>query len=360
MADKIVRNIMICPLNWGLGHATRMIPVIEMLQEKGMNVIIGAYGSSEILLRKRFPQIGIIDLPGFEPRYPAKGSMGLKLVFSLPRFTINFFKAREIFRKLIDEKSIDIVISDNRYELYSSKDVYSVFVTHQLNIKTYGLQKLAKPIINMVVNFFVKRFDEIWIPDDPNVLLSGSLSRKKNKKVRFIGLLSRFTKSGNHQEKEFDVVAIISGPEPQRTIFENIVWQQMEASGLICAIISGKPDCQEIITKNNVTVYPHLEDLQFAKLIESARLIISRPGYSTLMDLTNFDTKVVFVPTPGQTEQVYLADKLLNEGVAFSMHQKNFNLDKAIKESVKYKSLRVLNDSALLSEAIDYVLYGRV
>ncbi len=355
MTDKKIKNILICPLNWGLGHATRMIPVIEMLQKLNINVIIAAYGSSEILLKKRFPDTEIIYLSGFEPRYPKNGGMAMMLLSSFPGMITSAINARKSFKRILIEKNIDIVISDNRYELYSKK-VYSVFITHQLNIKTHGLQILAKPIINHIIKAFTNRFNEIWIPDDPLVNLSGSLSQNKNSKARYVGLLSRFHIHDTNINKEYDVVAIISGPEPQRTIFENIIMQQMQDSNLHCAIISGKPELDKSLQKENITVYPHLDDKRFASLISSAKLIISRPGYSTLMDLANFGSKAVFVPTPGQTEQIYLANMMKKKQIAYTMNQKDFDLKKSIDKSVYFSGLKITNTTSLLKDAIDSVL----
>lgn len=355
MTDKKIKNILICPLNWGLGHATRMIPVIECFKAMGTNVIIAAYGNSKVLLENKFPEIEIITLEGFEPHYPAKGSMALMLLRSFPKIIATFFKSRKQLRKIITQKKIDIIISDNRYELYH-KNVYSAFVTHQLNIKTYGWQRLFKPLIKFIINRLTSKFDKIWIPDLPSGILSGTLSESDNTKVVYIGLLSRFAKIDYKVKKDMDVLAIISGPEPQRTIFENIVLAQMAKSEKKCVVISGTPHLSNISRLKNITTYPHLDDDNFTKMITSANLIISRPGYSTLMDLANFGSKAVFVPTPGQTEQIYLAEKLQDEGIAAKMDQDMFDLEKAIIESENYSGLKLNNNPQLLSNAINKLI----
>lgn len=355
LTDNKIKNILICPLNWGLGHATRMIPVIECFKTMGANVIIAAYGNSKVLLEHKFPEIEIITLDGFEPHYPAKGSMALMLLRSFPKILAAFFNSRKQLKKIIDQKNIDIIISDNRYELYH-KNVYSVFVTHQLNIKTYGWQRLFKPLLNFIINRLTSKFHEIWVPDLPSGILSGTLSQSHNTKVKYIGLLSRFTNINQKVKKDLDVVAIISGPEPQRTIFENMVLTQMAKSEKKCAIISGTPHLKKISRLKNVTIFPHLDDDNFARKVASAGLIISRPGYSTLMDLANFGSKAVFVPTPGQTEQIYLAEKLQNEGIAAKMNQDKFDLKKAIIESENYSGLKLNNNPQLLTNAINNLI----
>lgn len=353
------KNILVCPLDWGLGHATRMVPVIEMLGKKGANVIIAADNRPLEFLVRRFPQNTIIQLQGYSPNYPSNNNMALAMLKSLPAMVLKARQANRILHRIIKEHNIDAVISDNRYELSTSK-VPTVFITHQLNIQTRGWQTICKPIINKIIHHYVNKFDEVWIPDLKGEFgLSGDLS-KSNKlatKIFNVGLLSRFSKSEIHlNSKRVDLLIILSGPEPQRTILEKLLLSQALKIELETVILLGKPEEQVSNEIKNVKLISHLPDSDFASLIQSAKIVISRPGYSTLMDLAVIGKKAIFIPTPGQTEQEYLANKLLDEGIAFSQSQSDFNLSTALKNEKLYKGLFFENEPELLEVRINNLL----
>lgn len=353
------KNILVCPLDWGLGHAARMVPVVGMLGKKGANAIIAADNGPLEFLRQRFPKNTFVKLQGFSPNYPSNGNMALAMLKSLPEMMIKARQANMGLQKIIGEHRIDAVISDNRYELSISK-VPTVFVTHQLNIQTNGWQTIGKPLIDMAINYYLNKFDEIWVPDvTGNFQLSGKLS-KSNKFVgkRFnIGLLSRFSNpSRSNSPQSTDLLIILSGPEPQRTILEKLLLSQALETGMETIMLLGKPGEQIKMEIKNVKIISHLPDDEFAKLIQSAKIVIGRPGYSTLMDLAVFNKKAVFVPTPGQTEQEYLAKRLLDERIAFSQNQNDFDLADALKNQSQYKGLFLENEPELLESRIDNLL----
>jgi uncharacterized protein (TIGR00661 family) len=262
-------------------------------------------------------------------------------------------------QNIIDKFSIDAIISDNRYDLSTLK-IPTVFITHQLNIQTSGLQTMVKPIINKLVNHYISKFNEIWIPDvSSNFQLSGhlSVSSKFEQNSYKIGLLSRFSsKHIINISESIDVLIILSGPEPQRTILEKLLLKQALKSKLKITMLLAKPG--EKINKqiNNVTIISHLPDNEFAAAIQSAKVIISRPGYSTLMDLSVFNKKAIFIPTPGQTEQEYLAKRLLEKKIAFSQSQGSFNLLESINKVDQYKGLHIKNTPDLLENRVDNLL----
>ncbi|HJN06746.1 MAG TPA: glycosyltransferase [Bacteroidales bacterium] len=353
------KNILVCPLDWGLGHATRMVPVIEMLERKGANVIIAADNRPLEFLVQRFPQNTTIQLPGYSPNYPSNNNMALAMLTSLPSMILEARQANRRLQTIINEHNIDAVISDNRYELSTSK-VPTVFITHQLNIQTSGWHKIGKPIINCTINHYLNKFNEVWVPDIPGKFrLSGNLS-KSNKfasKLFNIGLLSRFSKPEvTHKSNSIDILIILSGPEPQRTILEKLLLSQALKTELKTVILLGKPEEQVSNENKNVKLISHITDDEFSLLIQSAKIVISRPGYSTLMDLAVFGKKAIFIPTPGQTEQEYLANRLLDEGIAFSQSQSNFDLPTALKNEKLYKGLFLENKPELLELRIDKLL----
>ena len=353
-------NILICPLDWGLGHATRMVPVIEMLENKGANVIIAADNRPLEFLKQRFPGMEFVKFPGYEASYPEKGSMALSMLMSVPEMLKQAKRSNALLQKLIVEKNIDAIISDNRYEMYSAK-VPSVFITHQLNIQTSGWQKLADPIIKKTVNSYIRKYDELWIPDfggEPN--LSGKLSHIHKlplENTHFIGTLSRFSNlKFKPSTEQIDLLILISGPEPQRSLLEEVLTKQALQTDLKTVILQGKPEDSKVKEMKNIRIIPHLPDVEFASLIQSAKMVVSRPGYSTLMDLSVFGKKAIFIPTPGQTEQEYLAQGLMQQGVAFSEKQSDFNLKTALQQVEKFSGLTQMKGDGTLEKRIDRLL----
>ena len=337
------KTVLVAPMNWGLGHATRMVPVVEVLIKQGVKVILAADKRPYDFLRQRFPECEMIRLPGFEPVYPEKRSMTVQMLFSFPKMMRCAREANRKLQKIIEKYQIDVVISDNRYELYSPK-IYSIFITHQLNIRTRKTQKPFKPIITYLINRYISKYDELWIPDfeDLQQNLAGSLShpaRYPVKNYHFIGPLSRFKHQTVGKTAFFDLLVILSGPEPQRTVFEQIIMEQLARTNLQTVILQGKPEEKKKQTQGNISLISHTDDEEMAALIRSAPLILSRPGYSTIMDLTVFGKKAIFVPTPGQTEQEYLAQKLERSGYCYYEEQKSFDLVRAVKEAEKYTGL---------------------
>jgi uncharacterized protein (TIGR00661 family) len=352
------KRILICPLDWGLGHATRCIPIIRLLLEQNAEVIIAADKRPLELLKQEFPSLTFVTLKGYEINYPKSGSMAISMLLSIPKI-LNGIKREHIeLDKIIDEQAIDIVISDNRYGCWSKK-VKSIFITHQLMIKSpLGELLLHKKVLN-----YIKKYDECWIPDSSEQKnnLSGDLAHKfpLPANTHFIGSLSRFTVN-KEEGIIYDVMAIVSGPEPQRTIFERIISEQLFKSGLKSLIVFGLPESKKKLEqKQNVTMIAHLHSTEMQNAILKSKIIIARSGYSTIMDLAVLNKKAIFIPTPGQTEQEYLAKMLMNKHIAFSQNQNKIDLAKAIKESENFKGLKSEMDLCVLNERIKLMLSSK-
>ncbi|MCF6169455.1 MAG: hypothetical protein L3J66_00570 [Bacteroidales bacterium] len=357
---KKKKNILVCPLDWGLGHATRMVPVVEMLEQKGAHVVIAADKRPLAFLRQRFPRTAYVRFPGFVPAYPEKGPMAWSMAKSFPRMLREAKKANALLQEMVAAKKIDLIISDNRYEMYSQK-VPSVFVTHQLNIQTAGWQKLANPLINKTINGYISNYRELWVPDLPGEeSLSGRLSHPvkiPTDNVHFIGHLSRFSNvQAKNPAEPVELLILISGPEPQRSLLEEMLTKQALLSKRKTIILQGKPEAKGTLKIKNVQIIPHLPDPKLAALIQTAEIVVSRPGYSTLMDLAVFGKKAVFIPTPGQTEQEYLARRLFKQGIAFSEKQNEFNLAGALRKAKEFSGLAQSKHSATLENRINLLL----
>ena len=236
------KRVLVCPLNWGLGHAARDIPIIRKLTEEGFEVIIAASGDALDFLKIEFPELTIINIPDYEIRYSKKNVQIIKMLALIPRIIFYSFKEHSVLKKISKYYEIDIVISDNRYGLWNNQ-TYNIFITHQLKVKFPGILKLFEPIYKLVSGFFIDKFDECWIPDyQSNPNLSGELSHTKSKLRNwyFIGPVSRFIKEANKKVNEdIDVLFVLSGPEPQRSIFENIIINQVKETSLKIAIVRG-------------------------------------------------------------------------------------------------------------------------
>ncbi|MCB9336361.1 MAG: glycosyl transferase family 28 [Flavobacteriales bacterium] len=329
------KTILVCPLEWGLGHATRCIPLIQQFLDEGHRVIIASSGKPEALLKKEFPQLQFIPLKGYDIEYSEKGSMITKMLLQLPKIKKAIEDEHLWLDQIIDKYSIDMVVSDNRYGLWTKK-VESVLMTHQLFIKAPTGEWLLEKIVKKYLN----NFDEVWIPDvEDEDNLSGELSHKKTLPLnyRFIGILSRFStylQTQNIETEEYDFIAILSGPEPQRTIFENIILKQLENTDFKGILVRGLPEekLELKIENSELKVFNHLEIEEFLKCIQKSKVVICRSGYSSLMDLTVLSKKAILVPTPGQTEQEYLAQYLSKKGNFITQKQSEFDLEKGLNE----------------------------
>lgn len=354
-----MKNVLITPLDWGFGHATRCIPIIREFLKRGCTVAIAGSGASLDLLKLEFPSLQFYELEPYAPEYPDKRTgMVRKMVSQLPKFYTTIRREHEQLQKLVNEHNIELVISDNRYGCWS-KDVPSIFITHQSNIlmpKRFGW---LAPVVRVLHNRLIRNFDSCWVPDFPGgINLTGDLNRftatEKNF-FRFIGPLSRFKASRKKRDPLYAVAIILSGPEPQRSIFEKIIKLQLSASDIKYCLVRGvmNPPTRSIAPN----IFDNLTSTRLQEVIESSKIIVARSGYSTVMDMAALHKKVIFVPTPGQTEQEYLAKRLHQSGIAFACPQHKFDLQYAMHESQDFTGFKHFNiDSGLLSDTIDSLL----
>lgn len=355
-----MKRVLLTPLDWGLGHATRCIPIINALLDRSCEVTIAGSGDSLKLLQAEFPALRAIEIPGYRPNYPRTGAMVPKMIGQLPKFITTIRKEHEAVKELIEKYRIELVISDNRYGAWSDR-VKSVFITHQSNIlmpRRFGwMQQFVRNQNLRLIN----RFSRCWIPDYANgTTLAGELIAFGKEKLKIpvdhIGPLSRFKRNGEAKVK-YDITAIFSGPEPQRTILEDTVMPMLKRSGLKYFVVRGLLSSEKNSGEANVAQFLRGNELQ--EVIEASEIILARSGYSTVMDLLALGKKAIFIPTPGQTEQQYLATELMSGKVAFSMSQREFNLTRALEESRGYNGFTHDSPAAgtgLLDKAVDSIL----
>lgn len=355
MNDKKYK-VLVAPLDWGLGHATRSIQVIQELQTKGCEVCIASSGAALVLLKEEFPQLIFFELPSYKASYSRYLPLIFKVIFQVPKFLAVIWMEHRKTEKIVTEHQIDFVISDSRFGCWT-KLVPTVFITHQVNIQIPFFLKWLQPTVNYFNHRQIRKFNYCWIPDHPKVRLTGKLSAADNFKLIFIGMLSRFNKV-EPQPKQYDILALISGPEPQRSMFESLVRAQLNKTHGRKLMVKGLPGSgSEIKTTNDLQEVNHVATDTLQQIIASSDLVVCRSGYSSVMDLAILNKNAVFVPTPGQTEQEILAEELEKRGIAYYQKQKDFNIASAMEKSKTYSGFVGWNsDSNLLANAIDDLL----
>jgi len=355
-ADK-QKHILIAVLDWGLGHATRCVPIIKLLLENQCKVSVAGNGSSLVLLKQEFPQLTFHELPSYKVSYPSDGFFLLHLFLQIPGIFRAIRQEHRVLEQLVDKYKLDAVISDNRYGCYSEK-VPSVFITHQLNIPLPSSLSWSGKWVNYFNHRSIRKFSVCWVPDFKNSHLTGRLTRASDLNIRFIGSLSRFSYTDT-KIKDGNIVALISGPEPQREILEGLIVNELRKLQQCSLIVRGLPQLPAgEKTEGNITIMNHASAVQLQQLISQADIIISRSGYSTVMDLFALRKKrILFIPTPGQTEQEYLAWKLESEGIAFAQSQDKLDVQEAIQKLNQYRGFDTNEPRTnLLNEAINELL----
>lgn len=326
---NLKKRILVAPLNWGLGHAARCIPIIEQLQAKGFEPILASDGEALQLLQKEFPELRSISLPSYQIRYPEKGMLlKWKLLIDSPKILKAINAEKKIIDTLVSSGQIAGIISDNRFGVYHNT-IPSVIITHQLIVPSGQTTWLSSQLHQK----FIKSFDQCWVPDhenEPN--LSGKLGHSKSFSVpiKYLGVISRFNII--HLEKKYDLMVVLSGPEPQRTLLENKILDQLITYQKKVLFIQGKMEQKQTIkTRDNVTIVNFMLAHELEKSFNESQLILARSGYTTLMDLALLKKKAFFIPTPGQFEQEYLATLMHEKGIAPFCSQGDFTLEQLNK-----------------------------
>ncbi|HEV8270294.1 MAG TPA: glycosyltransferase [Chitinophagaceae bacterium] len=335
------KKLLVAPLDWGLGHATRCVPVIRDLLKSNCEVWLAGEGAQEKLLREEFSSLPFLPLKGYRIKYGKSGLTG-NILLQIPSILRSIKEENNWLEEQVNKYRFEAVISDNRYGLYH-ENIFSVFMTHQLCIKS-SLGKWSEKILQQWNYKFINRFNECWVPDEEGENnLAGDLSHPKTFPgiaVKYISALSRFSSFsplGDGGKKDH-LLIILSGPEPQRTILENKVVDQIVNYPGTTTIVRGLPGERNIIpSTNTIHFYNHLSSEELNAEAMKAEFIISRSGYSTIMDIAALQKKSILIPTPGQTEQEYLGNYLVKKQFAFCVDQNIFSLLKNIEEARNFE-----------------------
>lgn len=337
-----MKKIIVAPLNWGLGHASRCVPIIKSLKAYKYTPVIAGDGESLLLLQKEFPELESIQLPSYNISYAKNLKRHLSL--KIPSILKAISAERKVVEQYIhDHQDVVGIISDNRFGV-RSKNVPSVYITHQINV----LSGIWTPLTSYIHQKVMQRFDECWIPDDSESSLSGKLSISKQKlSKKHIGVLSRFSKE--ERKIKYDVAIILSGPEPLRTRLEKMLLRMLEQyKGKVIFVRGIVESTQKKSIQKNVALYNYMLSQELQEVLNSSEVVISRSGYSSLMDYTATEKKAVLIPTKGQTEQEYLSLYLANKGEVISVDENDFSLEH-IEKAKRLNGLKtngnVLEDS---------------
>jgi len=345
------KKILIAPLNWGLGHATRCIPIINALILENFEPILAGDGDSLLLLQKEFPKLKNYLLPSYNIRYTKKGHhLKYKILFAVPGIIKVIKKEQKLVAKIIEKENINGIISDNRFGVRSDK-IPSVYITHQINV----LSGITTAISSKFHQNIISKFDECWIPDyrgKDNLAGELSHSNKTKLNLKHIGPLSRFknknlSKNETPATKKNDVMVILSGPEPQRSILEKKLLKEFKNYNkkllFVRGILSDSSNTKKVITENkNTSIVNYLLQDDLQKAIIESKIILARSGYSTIMDLNQLKSKAFFIPTPGQFEQEYLAVHLKDKNIAPFSSQDKFDIQ-MLKKVDDYRGFQIEN-----------------
>lgn len=305
------KKILVAPLNWGLGHATRCIPIIEQLLEQRNEVIIGSDGEALKYLENVFPELTTILIPGYDFQYPQNGKMMLAVIKQVGKVRARIKLEHTFVQQLQEKECFDIIISDNRYGVYI-EGIINIFICHQLALMVPPLMQFMRKRIYTYHLSFMEPFDEIWIPDNAAPpYLSGGLAHDfpLPEKAHFIGALTRFSafSPSPNERKQPYIAVLLSGLEPLRTLLEEKIAEQASTIDAQFVIIRGKPSDPKKANTKNIQYEQCLYGQDLFDTLYYADGIICRSGYSTILDLSVLNKKTAFIPTPGQTEQEYLA-----------------------------------------------------
>lgn len=331
-------RILIAPLDWGLGHATRNIPLIMSLLDKGCTVIIAADGAIKALLQHEFPNVTFLALRGYKIKYSKRKSWFLlKIAFQVPGILLSIYREHQWLKKTVKNYSINAVISDNRFGMYYS-GIPSVYITHQLLIKTGN--NFSEKLASKFHVWVIKKYTYCWVPDfEGTQNIAGQLSHPSNipANVKYIGCLSRFERHKRVSLK-YDLLILLSGPEPQRSIFEKLLLFQLQQFDGDVLLVRGQPGIDVALfhptgISDNIQIKNHLTLKELNLAIEQAKIVICRSGYTTVMDLIKLQKKAILVPTPGQTEQEYLGMYLMHQKLFYCVQQDEFLLNEVLRKA---------------------------
>jgi uncharacterized protein (TIGR00661 family) len=333
-------RILVAPLDWGMGHTARCVCVINALQKAGAQVVVACNAEQQAFLEKEIQQVRYVYLAGYNITYAKQEAFSaIKIALQAPKIACKVAAEKRWLHAWLANEKIDGIISDNRYGIYHAQ-IPSVLITHQLNIQT----AIGSWLVNKLNTFYINRFHACWVPDsaDMQMNLSGILSHAttKAKHVQFIEPISRLEIEQVAVYKN-QLLIILSGPEPQKSmLLEKILMQYNQIN--IPILVAGITTVNA--TYANVHYLGNVSTLEMQKLICESKYILTRSGYTSIMDLAKLGKRALLVPTPGQTEQVYLAQYMSQNKWHSTQIQSKLNVTSFLqKTNAHYDNYPTLN-----------------
>ncbi len=339
------KKVLVAPLDWGLGHTTRCLPLIKHLETLGAAVFFAGNEVQCQLVAQQSPQLHFLSLPGYAVRYArSAGGFLPKMLGQVPAVMRRINAEHKWLLETVSEHRIEGIISDNRYGLWHPQ-VPSVILCHQLGLHT-GLGAFADRAAAQLHSRMLSKFGALWIPDrEAAPGLSGKLGHPKRLPAgaKYTGPLSQFEKrlpAENSGLKK--LVILLSGPEPQRTILSDLLWEQVCAGNSPAVFVEGKRDVPERVSDAPVEWHSMLTGKELQGVLENASYVVCRGGYTTLMDAAMLHLKLILIPTPGQGEQQYLGQLFSETGRGLGFKQAGFDLQGALKRAADFPFKTVL------------------
>jgi hypothetical protein len=321
-------RILVAPLDWGLGHATRCIPIISRLIGLGAVPVIGADRGPMELLRREFPDLEHTVLPGPVIRYGSGRQQLWSMAWQFPAMVRGISRERAQLQSLRRKMRLHAVISDQRFGM-RDPTLPSVVLTHQV----FPFTPAAQGSLRRINSRFLSTFTRCWVVDHKEGPgLAGDLSHGASMppNARYIGTLSRMRPDVAPPKEYHDVVAVISGPEPHRTLLEQRLLEQLQHIKGHHLLVRGLPGSADERLMGNVRAVAHMGGSELNAHLVHAGRIIARTGYTTLMDLEAIGRKALLIPTPGQPEQEYLGRLHAPLGVHLVRAQEQLRLTEAL------------------------------
>jgi len=361
-----MKHVLVSPLSWGLGHATRDLPIIRYLLERGHRVTIAASDRALALLEREAPECDFERLPDYPPPYSAGKHFVPKFVAMAPAMLWAIEVESVRVRRLLRRRRFDLIVSDNRFRV-RSRHVPSFVITHQLRFMTPPGLEAFERLTEFFNYVYLHPFDRIIVPDaaDPVANLSGRLSHdlpylRRSRRVYYAGPLASVRRMDVAQD--VDLFISISGPEPPRTQLERTILRkvrQIEGDRIVVAL--GKPEVKETRhIDGRVEVHGFLDRARQQEMLNRARFVVCRSGYTTVMELAELGRKALFIPTPGQTEQVYLGRYYEERGYFHTVDQYELDLAPDIEAAKAYTGPPFANDTRANVERLYADLFAPV
>jgi UDP:flavonoid glycosyltransferase YjiC (YdhE family) len=316
-------KVIFAVLNWGLGHATRSVPVIEALLRRNAEVEIASSGPAKAYLERRFPLLKVHELPDRTIRYHRSGAKVSILFRSFYQPRINR-RQRAVLNRLCRDSGATHIVSDNVYGA-AIPCLKSAIITHQLALPV----PWGAAVVNHVLAGWLNEFTEVWIPDAKNRPISGSLSTNDavTSRIRHIGILSRFSTPSERKTKRYRYAAVLGGPEPQRTVLEEKVLKVFAAMEGEKILFRGSQK-DRILPGSRPEVVNFGDGHEMSQALEESEVVLARSGFSSIADLIALGCRGILIPTPGQSEQTFLAKRMAERGWFETCSQKELDVER--------------------------------